>query len=53
MRFISIHIKEGMFERNVEFSDLVNLIYSKKNSRGKTTLLRFMLYGNFSSNSLR
>lgn len=45
MRFISIHIKEGMFERNVEFSDLVNLIYSKKNSRGKTTLLRFMLYG--------
>lgn len=45
MKFLSIRIKEGMFERKVDFSDSVNLIYSTKNSRGKTTLLRFLLYG--------
>lgn len=45
MRFLSIWIKEGMFERKVDFSDSVNLIYSAKNSRGKTTLLRFLLHG--------
>lgn len=44
MIFKSIRIKEGMFERNIDFSDKVNLIFSKKNSRGKTTLLRFLLY---------
>lgn len=45
MKFLSIRIKEGMYERKVDFSDSVNLIYSTKNSRGKTTLLRFLLYG--------
>lgn len=44
MIFKSIRIKEGLFERNIDFSDKVNLIFSKKNSRGKTTLLRFLLY---------
>ena len=44
MIFKSIRIKEGMFEKNIEFSDKVNLIFSNKNSRGKTTLLRFLLY---------
>lgn len=44
MIFKSIRIKEGMFERNIDFSNEVNLIFSKKNSRGKTTLLRFLLY---------
>ena len=42
MIFKSIRIKEGMFERNIDFSDKVNLIFSKKNSRGKTTLLRML-----------
>ncbi len=40
----SIHIREGMFERTFDFSNGANLIYSSKNSRGKTTLLRFLLY---------
>lgn len=44
MIFKSIRIKEGMVERSVDFSDKVNLVFSKKNSRGKTTLLRFLLY---------
>ena len=44
MIFKSIRIKECMFERSIDFSDKVNLIFSKKNSRGKTTLLRFLLY---------
>lgn len=39
-----IRIKEGMFERSIDFSDQVNLIHSELNSKGKTTLLRFMLY---------
>lgn len=39
-----IHIKEGLFERTFNFSDDVNLIFSKENSKGKTTLLRFILY---------
>lgn len=40
----SIHLKEGLFSRFVEFSDNANLIHSKQNSKGKTTLLRFLLY---------
>ena len=44
MIFKSIHLKEGFFERTIKFSEGVNLIHSEKNSCGKTTLLRFMLY---------
>lgn len=44
MIFRSIHIKEGIAERTIDFTSGVNLIHSEKNSRGKTTLLRFMLY---------
>lgn len=44
MIFKSIHLKEGLYEKKIDFQNGVNLIYSKKNSRGKTTLLRFMLY---------
>ncbi|MFQ7747704.1 MAG: hypothetical protein ACLRJV_10860 [Eubacteriales bacterium] len=40
----SIRIKEGFAERTFDFTDSVNLIFSKENSKGKTTLLRFMLY---------
>ncbi len=44
MKFEFIRLKEGLFERTITFSEGVNLIYSTKNSCGKTTLLRFMLY---------
>ena len=44
MIFCSIYIKEGMAERTFNFSKGVNQIFSKENSKGKTTLLRFMLY---------
>lgn len=44
MIFKSIHLKEGLYERKIDFIDGVNLIHSYKNSRGKTTLFRFMLY---------
>ena len=45
MIFKSIYLQEGMFERKIVFNESNNLICSKKNSRGKTTLLRLMLYG--------
>ncbi len=41
----SIHLKEGLFERNITFSDSANLVFSERNTRGKTTLLRSLLYG--------
>lgn len=44
MIFKSIYLKEGFFERTIVFSKGVNLIHSDKNSCGKTTLLRFILY---------
>lgn len=44
MNFQFIKIKEGMTERMFNFSSGVNLVFSKENSKGKTTLLRFMLY---------
>lgn len=44
MIFKSVRIKEGMFERVFDFPVGANLIHSVKNSCGKTTLLRFMLY---------
>ena len=44
MIFKSIYLKEGLYERRIDFSKGVNLIHSDKNSKGKTTLLRFMLY---------
>ena len=44
MIFKSIYLKEGLNERRIDFSKGVNLIHSDKNSKGKTTLLRFMLY---------
>ena len=40
----SIRIKEGFAERTFDFTDGVNLIFSRENSKGKTTLIRFILY---------
>ena len=45
MKFKYILIKDGIYGREITFTGFVNLIYSKNNSRGKTTLLRAMLYG--------
>lgn len=44
MIFKSVMITEGVAERLFEFSNGVNLVYSRENGCGKTTLLRFMLY---------
>lgn len=41
----SIHLQEGLFKRDIFFSTGINLIHSERNSCGKTTLLRFILYG--------
>ena len=44
MRFIKITLKEGIFQKTVEFSRGSNIIYSKKNAVGKTTFLRAIYY---------
>ena len=40
-----IFLKEKNNVRLIDFSSRINLISSSKNSVGKTTLLRFILYG--------
>jgi len=40
----SIYIRNGLFERCITLENGANLIFSKKNSRGKTTLVRLLLY---------
>ena len=44
MRFSSIYLKESGEERLITFSESNNLIHSSENSKGKTTLLRLLLY---------
>ncbi len=44
MIFNSIHIEEAGIKRLIVFSEKNNLIHSSANSKGKTTLLRLMLY---------
>ena len=44
MEFVSLTIKQGFLENVFLFPSAVNLIHSEKNSVGKTTLLRFLLY---------
>ena len=44
MRLKKLKIIFGLFSRTFYFDDNYNLIYSKKNSVGKTTLLRALLY---------
>lgn len=40
-----LYLQEGLLEKRIVFSDFVNMIYSEKNSVGKTTLIRAILYG--------
>lgn len=44
MKFLEFTLKEGFFVKKVQFSDIANIIHSQKNSAGKTTFLRAMLY---------
>ena len=44
MRILRTYIREGMFERNIEWSSKINLVFSAKNTCGKTTLLRALLF---------
>ncbi|HZL81900.1 MAG TPA: hypothetical protein VFB98_00280 [Candidatus Deferrimicrobium sp.] len=44
MRFESLRIKQGLFEREFSFQAGVNIVHSKTNSVGKTTLLRLLIY---------
>lgn len=44
MKFNYIHLKEAGDERTILFSENNNLIHSVENSKGKTTLLRLLLY---------
>lgn len=39
-----IIIKNGVLEKNVDFAKNINLIFSEKNSSGKTTFIRAILY---------
>lgn len=44
MRFIEFTLQEGFFQKTVKFSEIVNIIYSRKNTTGKTTFLRALFY---------
>lgn len=44
MKFISLTINHGIFQDKYYFQDGINIIYSKKNSVGKTSLLRLLFY---------
>ena len=44
MIFISLELREGIYRKVFKFNNKNNLIFSDKNSKGKTTLLRLMLY---------
>lgn len=44
MKFIEFTLKEGFFQKTVEFSEIANLLYSQKNTAGKTTFLRAIFY---------
>lgn len=44
MKFIEFTLKEGFFQKTVKFSEVANIIYSQKNTAGKTTFLRAIYY---------
>lgn len=44
MKLKRFTLKDGFLEKKIEFSDSANMIYSNKNSVGKTTLVRSLLY---------
>lgn len=44
MKIKKIYLHEGLFNRNIPFENQFNLVHSERNSKGKTTLLRYLLY---------
>lgn len=44
MKLIEFTLKEGFFKKTVKFSEVANIIYSQKNTAGKTTFLRAIFY---------
>lgn len=44
MKIVEITLKEGFFQKTIEFSGVANIIYSQKNTVGKTTFLRAIYY---------
>jgi hypothetical protein len=44
MKFVSLIIREGVFHWRFDFTEGVNIIHSSKNSVGKTTLLRILMF---------
>ncbi len=44
MIFKEITVREGYYKKTIRFSDGLNIIYSQKNSTGKTTFLRAIYY---------
>lgn len=44
MKFVEFTLKEGFFQKTVKFSEIANMIYSQKNTAGKTTFLRTIFY---------
>lgn len=44
MKIQSLTIERGAFSKSFSFANTANLIHSEKNSQGKTTLIRFLLY---------
>ncbi len=44
MKLIEFTLKEGFFQKTVQFSGIANIIYSQKNTAGKTTFLRAIFY---------
>ena len=45
MKIKKVNLQRKGEKREFIFDDNINLIYSKDNSKGKTTLLRAILYG--------
>jgi len=44
MKIMSLTIKSGFLNAKFDFPSNVNIVHSEKNSVGKTTLLRFLMY---------
>ena len=44
MKLIEFTLKEGIFQKTIQFSGIANIIYSQKNTAGKTTFLRAIFY---------
>lgn len=44
MKLVEFTLKEGILQKTIQFSGIANIIYSQKNTAGKTTFLRAIFY---------